>query len=207
MLEAEFTGTTELYKLMPNLIPRPLRWGKLQLSYPETYFFLIEFKDFSNDLPDPVKLGSRVAEMHKSSVSPTGMFGFHISTYDGAKPQDIAWDSNWASLFTKLLKNAYQQDVRSNGVWKELDDAFQRTVTHLIPRLLGVLQTEGRTLKPCLIHGDMWEGNIGTEVDTGDPWIFDSAVYYAHAEMELGIWTAERHQLNAKVYKKEYLRN
>ncbi|KAF3014722.1 hypothetical protein E8E14_007845 [Neopestalotiopsis sp. 37M] len=37
--------------------------------------------------------------------------------------------------------------------------------------------------------------------------IFDCAVYYAHNEMELGIWRAERHQLKAEVYRNEYLKN
>ncbi|KAL9095639.1 MAG: hypothetical protein Q9165_002071 [Trypethelium subeluteriae] len=53
----------------------------------------------------------------------------------------------------------------------------------------------------------MWEGNIGSDIDTGDPWIFDAAVYYAHNEMELGIWAAERHKLRAKPYRVEYFKN
>ncbi|KKY25010.1 putative vegetative incompatibility protein 4 [Phaeomoniella chlamydospora] len=207
MLEGEFTGMTELYKLMPNFVPRPLSWGALKLSSPETYFFLVEFKHFNNELPDAAKLGAQVGELHKRSVSPTGMFGFGMPTYDGAKRQEIGWDPSWASMFAKLLKNAYEQDVKTNGIWKELEDVFDRTVSHLIPRLLGVLQDGQRTIKPCLIHGDMWEGNIGTDIENGDPWIFDCAAYYAHNEMEVGIWTAERHKLKAKAYKREYLRH
>jgi protein-ribulosamine 3-kinase len=105
------------------------------------------------------------------------------------------------------LSGTYRFDVEAKGVWKELDIIFQRTLTHLIPRLLGVLQENGRYLKPCLIHGDLWGGNIGTDVENGDPWIFDCAAYYAHNEMELGIWRAERYELKAKVSRREYLRN
>lgn len=77
----------------------------------------------------------------------------------------------------------------------------------LIPRLIGALELDGRKVEPVLIHGDMWDGNVGTEKGTGDPWIFDCAAHYAHNEMELGIWRAERHQLKADVYRSEYQRH
>ena len=207
MFEAEFQALLELRKVMPKLVIRPICWGKLKMSSPETYFLLEEFKQFTGKMPDPVLLGARVAELHRKSNSPTGMFGYQFSTFDGAKKQNVDWDPSWASFFAKLLKQFYELDTRTNGLWKELDEVFQRCVTHLIPRLLGILQSDGRTIKPCLIHGDMWEGNIGTDSETGEPWIFDPAVYYAHCEMELGIWTTHRHALKADQYKAEYIRN
>lgn len=44
---------------------------------------------------------------------------------------------------------------------------------------------------------------------TKEPWIFDCAAYYAHHEMELGIWQAARHKfsfggLHMAEYKKEF---
>lgn len=84
---------------------------------------------------------------------------------------------------------------------------FERTQTHLIPRLIGAVEANGRSVKPYLIHGDLWDGNVGTDSDTSDPFIFDAAVYYAHHEMELGIWRAERHQMRAMIYRKAYIRH
>ena len=44
-------------------------------------------------------------------------------------------------------------------------------------------------IKPCLLHGDLWSGNVGT-VD-GEPCIFDPACYYGHHEAEFGMsWCA-----------------
>ena len=77
----------------------------------------------------------------------------------------------------------------------------------VIPRLLGALGVEGRTIKPMLIHGDLWEGNIGTDRVTGNLYVFDAASYYAHNEMELGIWRCDHHRLKSKAYKIDYLRN
>jgi fructosamine-3-kinase len=61
-------------------------------------------------------------------------------------------------------------------------------------------------LKPCLIHGDLWEGNIGTDSQTGEIFIFDSGAYYAHNEMEIGM-ECERHKIRAKVYTQQYQQN
>ena len=198
---------TELRKAAPDLVPRPIAWGKLKSVSPASHFLLVEFKDFTARMPDPVKLGARVAAMHRNSQSPTGMFGFPIQTYDGARLQAVGWDPSWTSFFSKLLAEAYRQDTETNGLWPELDAVYGRVQSHLIPRLIGALEADGRTVNPVLIHGDMWDGNVGTEASTGDPWIFDCAAYYAHNEMELGIWRAQRHQLRAEVYRCEYRRN
>lgn len=197
----------ELYKLSPDFVAKPIAWGELKTIIPASYFLLMEFKDFVVGLPNPAKLGKRLADMHKKSESPTGMFGFGIQTFDGARLQFIAWDPSWTSFFSKLLAEAYRQDTETNGVWPELKMVFERVQSHLIPRLIGALETDGNSVKPCLIHGDLWEGNIGTDAHTGDPIIFDCAAYYAHNEMELGIWRAERHELRDKVYRREYMRN
>ncbi|KAK6075019.1 hypothetical protein SCUP515_06070 [Seiridium cupressi] len=193
--------------LKPELVPKPLARGKLKDANPPAYFFLIEFKDFVPGLPDPVRLGARLAAMHQNSISLDGNFGFHLQTYDGARLQAVAPDKSWTSFFGKLVAEAYRQDAGTNGVWPELEIVHRRAQSHLIPRLIGALESGGRSVKPTLIHGDLWDGNIGVDANTGDPWIFDSAVYYAHNEMEIGIWRAERHQLKAKQYRREYLRN
>ncbi|KAI1487336.1 vegetative incompatibility protein 4 [Biscogniauxia mediterranea] len=206
-LNGEFIGMSELHKLAPNLVPKPIAWGKVNDSVPVTYFLLIEFKQFTPGLPNPVKLGAKLAAMHRNSISPNGKFGFHVQTYDGARIQAVDWDDSWTSFFSKLLSEAYRQDVESNGFWDRLDIVFRRVQSHLIPRLIGALEADGRSVKPVLIHGDLWEGNIGNDSETGEPWIFDCAAYYAHNEMELGIWRADRHQLSAKVFRREYLKN
>lgn len=135
------------------------------------------------------------------------MFGFPLITFDGARTQAVDWDPSWTSFFTKLLIRAYEHDTEVNGRWEAFAKVFDRAITDLIPRLVGALEADGRSVKPCLIHGDLWEGNIGTDIETGDPWIFDAATYYGHNEMELGIWQAERHQLRANVYRKQYWRH
>ncbi|KAH6677028.1 Fructosamine kinase-domain-containing protein [Plectosphaerella plurivora] len=209
-LRGEFMGMEALHRAAPGLVPKPIGWGKLNTVVPPSHFLLIEFREFiPNRLPDPVRLGARVAAMHKSPAarSPTGMFGFPVQTFDGARLQAVDWDPSWTSFFGKLLAKAYELDTETNGTWPELDAVYQQVQAHVVPRLIGALESEGRKVEPVLVHGNMWDGNVGTEASTGDPWIFDCATYYGHNEMELGIWRAERHQLKAKAYRREYLRN
>ncbi|KAI1267229.1 vegetative incompatibility protein 4 [Xylariaceae sp. FL1019] len=206
-LRGEYTGMMKLHEVAPDLVPKPIAWGKLKKAVPAAYFILIEFKHFAPGLPDPAKLGIRLAAMHEKSAVPGGNFGFHMQTYDGARIQAIGWDSSWTSFFSKLLAEAHRQDAATNGAWHELDIVFERAQSHLIPRLIGAVEADGRKVTPVVIHGDLWDGNVANDSNSGDPWIFDCAAYYAHHEMELGIWRAERHQLRAEVFRKAYFKN
>ncbi|PNG99134.1 Protein-ribulosamine 3-kinase, chloroplastic [Tetrabaena socialis] len=48
---------------------------------------------------------------------------------------------------------------------------------------------EGIKVRPSVLHGDLWSGNIGAV--GGEPAIFDPAAYYGHHEAEFGMsWCA-----------------
>ena len=204
-MEGEFNAMSELHKTMPSLVPKPLCWGKYKLPDVDKYFLLCDFVNMDNRLPDPSRLCAKIAELHRTSESPTGKFGFYIPTCHGKYKQVVEWDSNWASFFGKILGDALRLDLENNGPWPELEKVSERTLTKVIPRLFGVLQENGREIKPCLIHGDLWEGNIGI-ADNNEIKIFDAGAYYAHNEMEIGMWRCVRHKINNKAYTRAYLR-
>lgn len=206
MMEGEFASMTELYKTMPSFVPKPIAWGQYQFKYPPTFFFLCDFIDMSNQMPDPDRLCVRVAELHRKSVSPTGQFGFYLRTCQGRTPQATEWDSSWTSFFTKLMADMMMRDFEVNEPWEELKRVEDRTVSHVIPRLIGALEADGRSVKPCLIHADLWEGNTGTSYDTGDIFVFDAGCYYAHNEMEVADWRCPYNKISAKIYTKTYFR-
>ncbi|KAK4038405.1 Fructosamine/Ketosamine-3-kinase [Parachaetomium inaequale] len=201
----EYMSMTEIYKTFPSIAPQPRGYGKCKDE--DVHFFLCDYLFIKNVLPDPVRLGKKLAELHRRSESPTGKFGFHCTTFDGKLPLTTAWDSNWTSFFTKLMRGVYELDVEVNGFWQELDDAMKEMLDKLIPRLLDPLTAEGRTIKPCLIHGDLWESNIGTEEQTGEIYIFDACAYYAHHEKELGIWRCKHHDMKEAQYREKYFEN
>lgn len=200
----EYSCMFELHKTMPSIVPTPRGSGPCLDS--DAYFFLCDYLEIDHRPPNPVKLALKISELHRKSVSPTGKFGFHVTPYDGKLPLVADWDSSWTSFYGKLLKGVYQLDTEVNGPWKELDDAMKITLEKIIPRLLGPLEEDGRSVKPCLIHGDLWEENIGTDPRTGDIYIFDSCAYYAHHEMAIGMWRVDHHHMKAKEYRNEYFK-
>ncbi|EAQ90393.1 hypothetical protein CHGG_02328 [Chaetomium globosum CBS 148.51] len=201
----EYMAMSEIYKTMPTIAPEPRGYGKCNDE--EAHFFVCDYLPIDHELPDPARLGEKLAELHQKSVSPTGKFGFHCTTFDGKLPLTTTWDSSWTSFFTRLMKDVYNLDVEVNGFWQELDDTMQITFEKLIPRLLEPLTAEGRSIKPSLIHGDLWESNIGTNVETGEIYIYDACAYYAHHEKEVGIWRCEHHKMHEDHYRDEYFKN
>lgn len=141
----EFACMAELAKTVPSLVPMPRAAGKC-LGAGEGAFFMCDYLEIDHRPANPVQLGKKIAELHRSSVSPTGKFGFHLTPYDGKLPLRAEWDSSWTSFFTKLLKGVHQLDAQVNGSWPELDDAMQltlQTVVSINP-LYILLLTYGR---------------------------------------------------------------
>lgn len=52
----------------------------------------------------------------------------------------------------------------------------------VIPRLLRPLESEGRSVKPSLVHGDLWYANSGIDMATYESLVFDACSFYAHNE-------------------------
>lgn len=205
-MEGEFNSISTIYNLIPSFAPKPLAWGKFRLAVPDTYFFLCDFVEMSTDMPDPIKFCSRLAQLHRMSVSPTGKFGFRIANMKGKTEQPVQWDDNWTRYFTRLLSHGFSRDLLSNGRWPEYEAAFARLVEDVIPQILDPLSSNGRNIRPSLVHGDLWEGNTATNIVTGEPMVFDAAVFYGHNEYDLGMWRREMVRFG-EPYFKQYLRN
>lgn len=185
MMEGEYNAMSELYKTMPNFVPKPISWGRYCVGNPDTYYFLSDFIDMNDCVPEPNQLCLKLAQLHQTSVSPNGKFGLQVTTCQGRTPQAVSWESSWTDFFFKLLRHVANLDLEINGYWAELDLLEDRILKKVIPRLIGALERDGRRIKPCLIHADLWEGNTGTSYETGNIYVFDSGAYYAHNEMEI----------------------
>lgn len=83
MLRSEFEGVTALYRVVPELVPRPIAWGAYK-SVPDTYFYLADFVRMKDkEMPKPQAFCELLAKLHNDSIplSPAGKFGFHVQTY------------------------------------------------------------------------------------------------------------------------------
>lgn len=188
MMEGEWNSLSVFHTINHKICPKVYGWGKYAEGDTDTHFLLMDFLHISDALPDPSRFCEMIKEVHQKSTSPTGMFGFMVPNTHGKNLQPNEWDSSWRRFFSRLITEFHKADLELNGPWPEYEAAFKTLTAHTIPKLLDPLQEEGRVLKPCLVHGDLWEGNVGVDLDTGDPVLFDISAMYAHNEYELGMW-------------------
>ena len=191
----------------PCLIPKHHALGRFKAPGRITYFYLSEFIHFKEpethrssektkapklpEAPDPDALATKIAEFHQKSESPTGKFGFHVTTCDEKWPNTVEWEESWTVFYAKLLRNIFNIDLEAKGPRPKLERAAEQVITKVIPRLLGNIRgPDGSPLKPRLIHGDLWEPNLGVNKATGQLVLCDVSSCYAHNEVDLGQWWA-----------------
>ena len=127
---------------------------------------------------------AKVAELHTKGVSPTGKYGFSVPTFMGQMPQYTAWTDSWEEFFTNSMQQLMAIIEESQGPDVELKMLFGQMISKVIPRLLRPLETGGRQIKPSLVHGDLYSGNVSVDAVTGGPILYDATCLYAHNECE-----------------------
>ncbi|KAL8801182.1 MAG: hypothetical protein Q9182_004630 [Xanthomendoza sp. 2 TL-2023] len=208
LVEGEFHSAAAIDAVVPGLVPKVAGWGEYDNGKTHTYFFLGDYHDMDfSAAPDPESFMSQIANLHRNGKSPNGMFGFDVPTACGKMERTVIWEKSWAKSFTHQLQDVIKYDNEANGPWVEYDAACQQLIDGVIPRLLGALQSDGREITPALIHGDLWERNIGVDKETGQTVLFDPGCTYAHNEMEFGTWRCTwAFYFNSPVYMRHYQR-
>lgn len=129
------------------------------------------------------------------------MTGFHVPTVHAKIVQAVdQWDDSWCAVFSRHLGHII--NLASPVLqWPEFDLVAWLTIDMVVPRLLLPLQSDGRVLKPNLVHGDCWDGNTAMDACTGEALVFDVCSFYGHNEYDTGNWRAPRHALSDEAYK------
>ncbi|KAI0835353.1 Fructosamine kinase-domain-containing protein [Hypoxylon sp. FL0890] len=203
--EGEFHSATTINDAVTGLVPKAVGWGEYHNGESQVYFLLGDFHDMDFSVaPEPAGFMSKIAALHRST-SPNGMFGYSVPTVCGKMERTVTWEKSWARSFTHQLRDVIRYDNETNDPWPEYDAACKQLIDVVIPRLLGALQSEGRSITPSLIHGDLWEKNIGIDRETGETVLFDPGCVYAHNEMEFGTWRCTwASYFNSPVYMELY---
>lgn len=183
MIMSEFESLSAIYQVTPISVPKPMAWGSYK-TRADTYFLLCKFYHLSDPetLPDTHNFASLLSTLHQKSKSPNGKFGFHLITYPGNLPQWTGWEDSWEVFFTKSMRQALDLEVERKGPSEELHALSRVLFDRVIPRLLRPLESDGRSVKPSLVHGDLWYANAGTDINTGQCLVFDPCCFYAHNE-------------------------
>ncbi|RTE75721.1 hypothetical protein BHE90_009831 [Fusarium euwallaceae] len=118
-------------------------------------------------------------------MNPTSKFGFHMPTYNGTLEQKNAWTDTWEEFYARGMRHMMKLEEEARGPSEELQQLSGPFFDKVIPRLLRPLETGGRSIKPVLLHGDLWLGNVSRQADSGNPLMFDASAFWGHNEYEL----------------------
>jgi protein-ribulosamine 3-kinase len=173
MFELEARNLEILRNTRTTRIPNTLCW----FNYEDLDFLVLENIDsgsphyeFWSDL------GFGLAHLHKNKAD---YFGLDYNNFVGSLPQNNEKTNNWCDFFiNKRLEPMLKMAVDSGKADVFLIEKFES----LYKKLPDIFPPESA----CLLHGDLWSGNIMSNVD-GDPVIFDPAVYYGHREMDIAM--------------------
>ncbi|KAF7558713.1 hypothetical protein G7046_g5443 [Stylonectria norvegica] len=194
LVKGEFESTKAWHSLVPENIPKPIGIGECA-NRPGKHFLLLEFRDMSDDMPPASDFVAVVAKGHQAE-SPTGKFGFHEKTFTGNVPYDTRWCDTWEEFFTRIMKDTMKLELEAQGRDPELEQLSEQILSKVIPRLLRPMETEGRKIKPVLVHGDLWHGNVGIDNETDEPVLYDCGSFYGHNEYDFSMWRAARYRTN-----------
>ncbi len=197
MAEAEYEGQRAMSAVIPEHAVEPIAWGYYEGDKTKSWF-LTRFRKLQACTPEPQLFLSIVKRLHQESVSPTGKFGFHVTPFYGPPAMVVDWTDNWEEFWTREFRSGLQYALRMRGDNPELVAVAAEFIAKVVPRLLRPLQTGGRSIKPSLCHGDLWDGNIQKDVATDQPVVFDPCPFYGHSEMDLQCMRSARYAVGLK---------
>ena len=175
---------TALHDTIPDTTPAPIAWGTYAKDS-NMHFFLCDFIDMTDEVPDIQRFVIKVAELHTKGASPNGKYGFSTPTFMGRVAQYVEWTESWEEFFTNSMLRLMSIIEASEGPDPEFKELFRQIIDKVIPRLLRPLETGGRQIRPSLIHGDLQSGNVSVDNVTGAPILYDAPSLYAHNECKL----------------------
>lgn len=183
MMEGTFASESALHSIVPEYVPKPLSWGTYK-SEPDIHYYICDFVDMLDELPNAHKWGETISKLHLKSMgkSPNGKFGFSVTTHLANVPVNNNWNDSWEKFWTQQMSSLLEQEETIRGSNDEFGMLKSALYEQVIPRLLRPLETGGRRIEPCLIHSDLWPGNIKPRMDVDELCMFDACAYWGHNE-------------------------
>ena len=125
---------------------------------------------------DYIRLGFQLAQLHNHTSE---NFGLDSDNFIGSLKQKNNFADNWIEFYSEhrlgfQLKMAINKGLLKHPEVPSIDDIKTR------------LQSYCHKVKPCLIHGDLWNGNFIVSTD-GSPYLIDPSVSYSHSEMDIAM--------------------
>jgi fructosamine-3-kinase len=177
VFHTEALGLRLLAETITVRVPGVLAYAEKDGSSPA--FLLLEWLE-GPEKDDQAALGQQLAALHQAPQpgGTTTYFGLDHHNYIGSTRQYNQPDPNWATFYIEQRILPQARLCQENG-HMSLDRRLR--IDRLAARLPGLLN--GRQVRPSLIHGDLWAGNV-IHGPTGLA-LVDPAVSYSDREAEI----------------------
>lgn len=123
------------------------------------------------------KAGEQLAQMHRVY---SNSFGWKINNTIGSTPQPNTPESDWLTFWQKH-RLIHQLDLAKNKGYPSKSYDFGRKLADNLHPFFSHYD-----VKPSLLHGDLWSGNIASDA-SGNPVIYDPALYYGDRETDIAL--------------------
>ena len=154
-----------------SLFPKPYGF----FSNSNGAYLICEFINFKKN-NNFFELGLMLAQFHQNTNI---NYGFFHDTYCGPTLQINSWNCDWYDFFFNT-KIKYQLDLAIKK--KYVDKNYSKKVLNLLKKNKSLFLDR----IPSLIHGDLWSGNIGTDIHN-KPRLFDPSLYYGDYEADIAM--------------------
>lgn len=140
---------------------------------------ILEWIDTSHNSNLQSQIGLELATLHQNTAD---YFGFHVDNTIGQTSQPNAVGKkidNWSEFYWqyRLLHQITLAD--KNGLLSNKEVRELLKIETILPSLLS------NNIKPSLLHGDLWSGNV---LSGGNyPYFIDTASYYGHREIDFAL--------------------
>ncbi len=174
MFEAEADGLRELAKAQAVLVPEAIGTG---IAGRQAYI-VMEYLPFGgSDQGATRHFGGQLAQLHRCT---SDRYGWQRDNTIGATHQPNDREDSWLD-FWRQHRLGYQLTLaKSSG--------YSSRALNKGEQLLDQLEVFFTDYSPpaSLLHGDLWGGNFAISF-SGEPVIFDPAVYYGDRETDLAM--------------------
>lgn len=172
MFEAESQALDEIARTKTIRAPIPVCTGQ----YSDQSWLVLENLHLQSQGRQQ-QLGEQLAAMH--SVTSTE-YGWNRDNTIGSTPQINTCTDNWI-LFFRDKRLGYQLSLASK---KGCSRSLQKSGESLVECIADFF--DGYQPQASLLHGDLWGGNYAF-LQTGEPVIFDPALYYGDREADIAM--------------------
>lgn len=174
MFEAEAAGLKEIQDSHSLRVPEPKCWGCDDINA----WLVLEYLELSHaPRQNAEALGLGLAQMHRTFSE---QFGWIRNNTIGSTLQKNEPSSDWVD-FWRHNRLGYQLHLAQiNGYKGKLQAQSERLMADLDVFFAGL------NINASLLHGDLWSGNYSFDL-TGQPVLFDPAVYYGDREADLAM--------------------